>query len=79
MRPGANGAATAYASWNGATGVAAWRLVGGPGESSLTPLVTVPSSGFETAIGVPAGTAVVAVQALAADGSVLSTSVAAPG
>ncbi len=79
VRPGANGAATAYASWNGATGVAAWQLLGGPSESSLTPLVTVPSSGFETAIGVPGGTAVVAVQALAADGGVLSTSVPAPG
>jgi hypothetical protein len=79
VKPGANGAATAYASWNGATGVASWRLAGGASASSLVPLATVPSTGFETAIGVPGGTAVVAVQALAADGSVLSTSVAAPG
>jgi hypothetical protein len=79
VQPGANGTATAYASWNGATGVAAWRLVGGPNVSELTPVLTTPWSGFETAIGVPAGIAVVAVQALAADGTVLSTSVAAPG
>jgi hypothetical protein len=79
VTPGANGAATAYASWNGATGVASWRLLGGASASSLDPVAAVPSAGFETAIGVPGGLAVVAVQALAADGSVLSTSVAAPG
>jgi len=79
VRPGANGAATAYASWNGATGVASWRLLGGPSASSLTPLLLAPSAGFETAIGVPGGPATVAVQALAADGSVLATSVPAPG
>ncbi len=72
---GANGAATAYASWNGATGVASWRLLGGASASSLTrPARTAPSTGFETAIGVPGGPAYIAVQALAADGSVLSTS-----
>ncbi len=79
VKPGANGAATAYVSWNGATDVASWRLLGGASASSLGALAAVPASSFETAIAVPGGTAVVAVQALAADGSVLATSVPAPG
>ena len=29
VSPGPNGAVTVYASWNGATGVAAWRVLGG--------------------------------------------------
>jgi hypothetical protein len=74
VKPGANGAATAYASWNGATAVASWRLLGGPSATSLAPLSATLWAGFETAIGVPGGPAYVAVQALGADGSVLSTS-----
>jgi hypothetical protein len=79
VKPGANGAPTAYASWNGATGVAAWRLVGGAVASELTPLLSVPSTGFETAIGIPAGPAYVAVQAFGADGSLLGSSLVAAG
>ena len=39
----ATGAATTtvYASWNGATGVAAWRVLGGATPASLTALATV--------------------------------------
>jgi hypothetical protein len=76
---GANGAVTAYASWNGATGVAAWRLAGGSSASSLTPLLEAASTGFETAIAVPNAPAYIAVQALAADGTVLGTSQAIAG
>jgi len=57
---------TAYVSWNGATAVAAWRLVGARR--------TVPRTGFETAIALPPHAGRVAVEALAARGRVLGTS-----
>ncbi|ROS79079.1 arylsulfotransferase family protein [Cellulomonas sp. PhB143] len=67
-------AGTAYASWNGATEVASWRLVAGDDESSAQPVATVPRAGFETALApVPDGAAYVAVEALDADGKVLGT------
>jgi hypothetical protein len=72
-------AGTVYASWNGATLVAAWRVLAGPSPTSLTAVAQSPRSGFETAVALPAATAgpYVAVQALAADGSVLGASKAA--
>jgi Arylsulfotransferase (ASST) len=67
---------TAYASWNGATGVAAWRLLAGPDGAHL-PIATAARTGFETAItGVvddPAATSV-SVTALDAAGNDLATS-----
>jgi hypothetical protein len=44
------GETTVYASWNGATEVARWRLLAGPQSSALETLVTVEREGFETAI-----------------------------
>jgi hypothetical protein len=65
-----------YASWNGATEVAFWRVLAGPSPSSLAPVATAPKSGFETAIATPASVAggYVVVQALAGSGAVLGTS-----
>jgi Arylsulfotransferase (ASST) len=64
---------TVYASWNGATGVAHWRVLGGTSASSLVPVAVASRQGFETAVQVvPAP--YVAVQALAASGRVLATS-----
>jgi Arylsulfotransferase (ASST) len=40
-----------YASWNGATEVAAWRLLAGSSEAALRPVTTRPSAGFETMLG----------------------------
>ncbi|MDO8189014.1 arylsulfotransferase family protein [Conexibacter sp. JD483] len=62
-----------YASWNGATAVARWQLLGGTSEADLKPLATAGVRSFETLLQAPA-TAVVAVRALAADGTVLATS-----
>jgi Arylsulfotransferase (ASST) len=42
--------ATVYASWNGATRVAAWRVLAGPNASHLAVVATKARSGFETAI-----------------------------
>jgi hypothetical protein len=72
------GGGTAYASWNGATQVASWRVLAGASATALHPIVTVARSGFETALAVPAGTIgpLLAVQALDGAGGVLGTSLA---
>jgi hypothetical protein len=67
-------ATTVYASWNGATGVAAWRVLAGATPATLATVAQAPSSGFETAIAVPSAAPVFAVQALGAGGEVLGVS-----
>jgi hypothetical protein len=66
--------ATVYASWNGATEVASWRVLAGQGGTAQQPLATAQKLGFETAIGVPGGYTTFRVQALDASGRVLGTS-----
>jgi Arylsulfotransferase (ASST) len=63
-----------WASWNGATEIARWRVLGGDSESALQPAATARKRGFETAMTLDRSFAFVAVQALDADGKVLSTS-----
>lgn len=65
---------TVYASWNGATGVSAWRLLGGASPTSLSPIATVASSGFQTTIAVGGTDADFVAQALGAGGEVLGSS-----
>jgi hypothetical protein len=74
-----SGGTTIYASWNGATGVVAWRLLAGASSSSLSQVATVPSQGFETAIALAGSAGHVAVQALGPGEQVLSTSGVASG
>jgi hypothetical protein len=62
-----------YVSWNGATNVASWRVLGGSSPGALTQVGTAVKRGFETAIKIPSQT-FVAVQALDRRGNVLSTS-----
>jgi hypothetical protein len=66
---------TIYASWNGATEVASWRVLVGDTKRSLKPVSEATKSGFETAIPLPAGTRerYVTVQALDPTGRVLGT------
>jgi hypothetical protein len=71
----ANGYATVYASWNGSTQTAAWRLLAGRTRASLTPISIASRTGFETAITTTAAGPFYAVQALDAGGGVLSTSI----
>ncbi len=73
------GAIEAYVSWNGATTVSAWRLLGGSGPRALQPLATVPRKGFETAIALAHAPAYVQAQALSASGAVLGASVPTRG
>jgi hypothetical protein len=63
-----------YASWNGATTVVRWQVLGGTSASSLKLLTTAARHGFETHIAVTGSPAVVAVRALRAHGHVLSES-----
>jgi hypothetical protein len=63
-----------YASWNGATDVSSWRVIAGATSRQLRPLVTTPKTTFETSISVNSSSRYFAVQALATDGHVLSTS-----
>jgi len=75
--PGTGGGpSVVYASWNGATGVASWRLLAGATPVSLATVTQVPRSGFETAIPLPGGVTGpdLAVQALGGEGQVLGTS-----
>jgi hypothetical protein len=65
---------TVYASWNGATEVASWRVLATAGGGRSTPLATRAKSGFETAIPVSQNYASFEVQALGADGHVIGAS-----
>ncbi|OLT37353.1 hypothetical protein BJF79_29610 [Actinomadura sp. CNU-125] len=64
-----------YASWNGATDVAAWRFLTGPSASRLSAATTVRRSGFETSAQVKRAATAVAV---ALDGSGAELSRSAP-
>ena len=77
----AEGSATVYASWNGATLVAGWRVLTGTSPAALTPAAEAPRSGFETAIPLPPGAPppYLTVQALNAAGAVIATAPASAG
>jgi len=72
--PSASAPVTVYASWNGATLVASWRVLAGPSPGQLAPVATSARAGFETAILTPGPAPYVAVQALDAAGTVIGTS-----
>jgi hypothetical protein len=65
---------TVYASWNGATRVAAWRVLAGSDASSLRPVARADRSGFETPIPVSGGYHAFEVQALNAQGRAIGVS-----
>jgi hypothetical protein len=73
-----HGRLTVYASWNGATEVASWRVLAGPTAAATTAIATAPRAGFETAIALanaPAAGSYLSVQALSATGGVLGAAV----
>ena len=71
-----------HASWNGATGVASWRILAGATASAVKTRQTVAASGFETTTLLPGSFVVtksktngfVEVQALSSSGAVLGSS-----
>jgi hypothetical protein len=67
---------TAYASWNGATELARWRVLAGASADKLKTLTTVRKNGFETPIRLSKSAAFYAVKALDRNGKVLGTSAA---
>ncbi|MGH9104808.1 MAG: arylsulfotransferase family protein [Acidimicrobiales bacterium] len=67
-------AMTLYVSWNGATQVTEWLVLGGKHPSALGALGTAYRQGFETIIRVPQRTAYVAVAGLDARGKQLGGS-----
>jgi Arylsulfotransferase (ASST) len=71
---GAGAPATVYASWNGATEVASWRVLAGSSPTQLTAVASAPKSGFETTLITPGPEPYVAAQALNGAGTVLGTS-----
>jgi EmrB/QacA subfamily drug resistance transporter len=69
-----SGKTTAYASWNGATEIVAWRVLAGASTGRLAVVATKPRSGFETAIPVPQDYAKFRVEALGRNGRVIGAS-----
>lgn len=67
-----------YASWNGATEVASWRVLAGTRPGALTPQATIPDTGFESSTLLPEKYPYAAVQALDATGHTLATSKSVP-
>jgi hypothetical protein len=62
------------ASWNGATGVAGWQLLAGPGIAGMTPVAGAAATGFETTITAPVSQPYVAMRAFDAAGNAIGTS-----
>ena len=65
---------TVWASWNGATEVARWEVLGGLSPDALVPLASTPRRGFETALSASGRPGYVAARALDSGGAVLGTS-----
>ena len=65
-----------WVSWNGATEVAAWRLLTGGSPDALSEGRTVTRQGFETALPLPNGARYAAAAALDASGAELARSAA---
>jgi hypothetical protein len=63
-----------YASWNGATEVATWEVLAGPGPDRLEPVGSAPREGFETDIKVQTAEPYVSVRARNSAGKLLGTS-----
>ena len=73
-----DGSPTAYMSWNGATDVARWELLGGDDRASLTSIGSAERADFETSIPVTGGGRFVLARALDSTGRVLGSSALIP-
>ena len=78
LSPQADGSVKVYASWNGATKVQSWQVLGGSSPSTLAPLGGHTRTGFETEMDPHSEPAYFAVQALGSGGTVLATSPSHP-
>jgi hypothetical protein len=73
-----NGDLRVYSSWNGATRVVSWRVLGGSSSSSLGAFGATGWGGFETEDTLHSNPGVVEVQAIGSDGKVLGSSAVDP-
>jgi len=64
-----------YASWNGATEIAGWRIAAGANANSLATVATSPWTGFETTIIVDSDGPSFQAVALDSNGNELGSSV----
>jgi hypothetical protein len=71
--------ATMWVSWNGATQLAGWRILGGAQRSQLAELGVVARAGFETEITVEKAPPWLAVQGLDRGGAVIADAQAVHG
>jgi Arylsulfotransferase (ASST) len=67
-----------YASWNGATELGGWSVLGGSQQGQLSAIGVADALGFETEIHVPHAPPYLAVQALDASDKILATSAPVP-
>jgi hypothetical protein len=74
VRRDADGVSITYASWNGATDVAAWELLGGASPTALQRVAVVPRRGFETPIPVHDEQPYFQARALGSNGQLLADS-----
>jgi hypothetical protein len=70
----AGGKTIVYASWNGATQIASWRVLGGSSAGAPARVASAARSGFETSIPVAGGYSTFELQALDRRGQVIGTS-----
>ena len=71
-------AVSVFASWNGATKVAKWRILAGPNARALTRVATVAKRSFETRVDLNSAATTFAVRAVDSKGRVLGRSGAVP-
>ena len=76
--PQPDGSSEVYASWNGATDVASWRVLGGTAPSSLHRLGGRTRTGFETQLRPRSEPDYFVVQAVSSSGHVLASSAVHP-
>jgi EmrB/QacA subfamily drug resistance transporter len=69
-----SGGTTVYASWNGATGVASWKILAGTSSQNLSVVAGADQTGFETTVNVKGHPSVFKVEAINSKGQVISTS-----
>jgi hypothetical protein len=70
----AGGKLTVYASWNGATDIARWRILAGPSPNGLKPVAEASRTGFESSASLFTRATYLDVEAQARSGRVLGSS-----
>jgi hypothetical protein len=73
------GKTSVYVSWNGATQVVSWRVMGSESAGRLAAVASAAKSGFQTAIPIAGSYESVEVQALDSSGKVIGTSSSVSG